>query len=163
MHSCVFQLSKEPIKKEDLADEWALPEWFDQYFDGYELYKYGSEEYKRALSWATGRPDGKWEFIEDKINKHFERMMKNAKMYAQRILDASFAEFKNTGADSASFNAYLLGEEINDHTGYWIYINDEFNDELLTFDEFCRYYLLDENKNASNQTFYVGSIWDYHN
>ena len=163
MHSCIFQVSKKPIKKNDWADE---ERYYDEssgssfvghiadYVDSLsspdrtEAIKYLGEELGESARIDSGRI-----IIVDKMSFFkplFEQFKDNLKK-AEQLGENAFAA---GGYSEASRVMWCLNQAYNDKDSYYVDDNDE-SFGIVTLTDFMR-------NVKDGESYYLGTVMDYH-
>lgn len=163
MHSNIYQISKDPIKKDDFIDE-------SRYYDGFvgsiadyvhpltDKERIPAFEMLKSCLGGSAKFEGEKFTIVDK-EAYFRSKYEAWKNCLQRLGDCSFEQFisppyEGRGLDSMGMLHYQCEELYNDK--YSIYMDD--NGEYYgnrTLDEFMR-------EAQNNETYYLGAVTDYH-
>lgn len=154
MHSQIFQLSCEPISKEEhLGEDFFYDHWFT-----YTVADYVSDSSRRAdvkeiaesIPGIEGGVDENGEFfiIREK-EKYFEEGFKNFLKILDELKEATLENFAED--NSVEIRMRALNEEYCYKDGFYTILNQE----VVPFDEFIRYGILDVK-------YYIGAVLDYH-
>lgn len=155
MHSRIFQLSTNPIKKEDYTDE---SEYYDHWFTkSVADYVIDSDYRDEDLKWLEdcyenqgiefGKDDnGEYLIIKSK-HKYFENSFTKFMETINKIKNYTIDDFIN-----GFFEMWHLKNAYEDKYGFYTDVEDY---GLITMDEFVR-------KFSENVKFYIGGTLDYH-
>lgn len=153
MHSRIFQLSKEPIKKEDYIDEgcYAYDNWFlnsvaDYVSDGCDR----DEDIKWLQDCVKGITFGSDEngeyFVIESKEEYFARAFERFKELLDSIKDCTIQDFTTEIQE-----LWIMKNIYEDKFGFYV----DICDELMTFDHFVRVF-------SEQDKFYIGGTVDYH-
>lgn len=156
MHSRIFQVSKEPIKKEDYISK----RYFDDHWFVRTIADYVSDytDIVRDIEWLKeATKDRGFEFgedengmyfvITDKI-KYFEGRAEEIRLHASKLINVTAEEVADGGIGLA---VYMLKEAYDDEHSFYIICDDWMN----SLDHFTR-------SNKEGDKFYFGATFDYH-
>ena len=156
MHQKIFQISKNPIPKDEYLTEG---EYFDNFVGEIADYVMESTDKDENKTIFRNIPGILYNTEENTItveNKHayFAGSYKNFKKQLQILSAITEEEFCQNHQTDLSYHMFLLDEAYNDK--YGIYMDDGYNEYgLITLDNFIR--------NCKNgDTFYLGAVIDYH-
>ena len=151
MHSRIFQVSSEPIKKEDYIEEAT---YWDHWFIG-EIADYVADSDRNYdIKWLKGCCDGVTfgtndngeYFIVESKEQYFQHKFKRFKNAVDTIKSCTLEEFtKEMHAVWELKNAY------EERFGFYV----DTDGELLNFDNFIRLCV-------TNEKYYIGGTIDYH-
>lgn len=164
MHSRIFQLSHEPLTKDEYIDE-------NTFYDGYEYFlgpvaDYISDDTQRDedIDWLNEVLFNSMNDVDlFEINKELGYIVFK-KGFKESYFEASFNKLKELVAklelsdfikhSNSRFNPYILENLIEDKFGFYIYL-DCYGGFLNTLDDFLRGAELDTK-------YYFGATLDYH-
>lgn len=156
MHSRIFQVSKEPIDKEDYIDEsnYIYDHWFTNSVADYvsnscyrdEDLKWFEDCYEEKGIKFGVDDNGEYLIIESKV-KYFEKSFKRFKELLEKI-----NSYDITGFTKGIDEFWELKNEYEEKYGFYIHLD---GDELMTLDDFAR-------THPENVKFYIGGTIDYH-
>ena len=156
MHSRIFQISEQPIQQEDYINEtYFYDHWFLNRIADYvndDTDRQDDIEWLKTCCSDDGisfgeDKDGAFLIIEDK-HKFFEKSFARFQECLSNLLNKTLDDFISY---SMSMDMYRLNNSYNDDCGFYTY----HDGELVTFDEFVRYY-------KTNTKYYFGATIDYH-
>lgn len=152
MHSRIFQVSKEPIEKEDYIkeDNYIYEHWFLN-----SIADYVSDNCDRnvdirwlqdcALGFTFGTDDNGEYFIVNSKEEYFKSSFEGFKKALEALHNISIEQFVSY------VNIYGLNTYYNEKYGFYI----DIDDELMTLDSFVRYC-------NNGEKYYIGGTVDYH-
>lgn len=154
MHSRIFQVSMEPIDKDDYIEE---SDYYDHWFtnsvaDYVSDSKYRDEDLKwiedcydtRGIKFGVDN-NGEYLIVEDK-RKYFENSFNKFMKALDKIKDCTIDDFA-TGVDGM----WKLKDSYEEKFGFYV----DADGELMTFDSFVRHC-------AVGRKYYIGGTVDYH-
>ena len=155
MHSRIFQLSSEPIKKENYItesnyyDHWFATGWADYVSDDCDR----SEDIEWLQECVNGivfgqDEQGEYLTVESKT-AYFSRKFEAFKTILNEIKDCTLEEFSMD--INMDMKMYRLKQSYVDKTGFYV----DVDGQLQTFDEFVRY-------SEIGDKYYIGGTVDYH-
>lgn len=154
MHSRIFQLSAEPISKDDYIDSCEFEEhWFTREIADYVAGCDREDAIQWLKTWVKGckiesDEKGIYLIVENK-GEYFTPSYNKFKETLEKIKDCKITEFVSCTLQS---DIWCLKNYYNERYGFYVY---DASDGVLTFDEFIR--------NATlNQKYYIGNALDYH-
>lgn len=156
MHSRIYQVSKEPIK--EFIDEYRYEDNFvGRHADYVDLVEHESEDYISDLKWLQNATKG----LEVNLKKgtvkvlskkdYFEEKHEQFKEYLKKLQDITLADFTSR---KNRFDILDLESAYNDKYSFYVDDNDEYYG-ITTLDDWVR-------SVEENETYYIGSIFDYH-
>ena len=157
MHSRIFQISKEPIDKDDYIEE---SYYYDQWFIGSIAdYVNGVTHRDDDIQWlkdcyeerglSFGADDGGEYFIIVDKNKYFEPKFEVFKTQLGELLNATLEDFASVKLD---MNVQRLRMAYEEKYGFYI---DGDGWGTCTFDDFVRC-------GQNGMKYYIGATIDYH-
>lgn len=153
MHSRIFQVSKQPIKKEDYigSDYYDYDHWFF-----HSIADYVSDDCYRNedIQWLQdcvngitfGNDDNGEYFIIENKEEYFESAFKKFKELLDSLKDCTIKDFTT---EIQEF--WIMKNVYEDKFGFYV----DIDDELMTFDHFIRVF-------SEKDKFYIGGTVDYH-
>ena len=153
MHSRIFQIEKEPIKKEDYIDSFSIPEWFTE-----SVADYASDDSNREedIEWLMSAALGSIASVEGNkiifssdINEYFKEKYKEFANAAKELYTATLTEF--ISGDSIDMALFRLKSAYDDRYSFYIYSDYD----LCTLDDFMRHV-------KAGETYFIGGTVDYH-
>lgn len=157
MHSRIYQISKNPIDKDDYIEE---SNYWDHWFtNSVADYVNGDTDRDSDIKWLKNCYDnnglsfgadngGEYFIVEDK-RKYFAKRFDTFKKILRELSDATLDDFVS-GAYGGK--VYTLKAAYNDEFGFYI---DGEDIGMETFDSFIRY-------SENGDKFYIGGTIDYH-
>lgn len=157
MHSRIFQISKEPIKKDDYIEE---SNYYDHWFtNSIADYVDGDTDREDDIQWlkdcyadsglSFGIDDGgEYFIIEDKV-KYFAKRFDVFQKTLKELQDITLDDF---ASGKCGMYMYTLKSTYDDEFGFYI---DSEDTSLETFDSFIRH-------SGNGAKFYIGATIDYH-
>lgn len=153
MHSRIFQVSKEPIRKEDWIEE-------DRYYDGFVSsvaeYVETVGDPEEDYDWL-GTSKGLEVDLETKTLKivskeeYFKGAYNNFKEQVEKCSEVSLEDFIS---GRTALNVFRISQSYEDDHGFYIDDNGE-NYGITTLDDFVRCA-------PEGDVFYLGAVTDYH-
>ena len=153
MHSRIFQVSLNPINKEDYIEE---SNYYDHWFTN-EIADYvdGDTDRDADIEWLKNAPDGSMTFENDENGEYFivnsraayfQKAFETFKTALDKIKDVTIDDFaEGINGMWALKNAY------EDKFGFYV----DADGELMTMDSFVR-------RCAVGEKYYIGGTMDYH-
>lgn len=158
MHSRIFQISSNPIKEDNMIEEYRYEETFIGSVADY-VVKQTSTEVINDLEWLQSVTEGRG--IEVDIDKktikvtskesYFEDKHTAFTELAEKLSNISLTEFIE---DKNYFDFYDLKTSYDDKHSFYVDDNDEYAG-TETLDSFVR-------RAEENKIYYIGSVFDYH-
>ena len=152
MHSRIFQVSMNPIPKEDyIRESFYYDHWFTSEIADYVN---GDTDRENDIEWLQGYSDafifgaddgGKYFIVQNK-EKYFEPNFKRFMEALNKIKDCTIQDFA-----TGFFDMWTLKDAYEDKFGF--YVNAD--GETMTFDSFVR-------GCATGEKYYIGATIDYH-
>ena len=162
MHSRIIELSDKPLKREEYAKEYDIPEWFCGYIADYVDLIVSDSERDESINWiasflGASFKEGRMVITKEAasffLSYRLEEFVKNVKELQNINTLEEFLEF------STGYKMHLLNGAYDDKYGFWVLYMGDF----LTIDQFMRYvYSKVKEDKADELIFYTGSIWDFH-
>lgn len=152
MHSRIFQLSKEPIQRDDYIDSC----WFDDHWFTNEIADYVAGcDRSNAIMWLTNwikgckiEEDGNGFYLVIKNkDEYFASAYEDFKKHLNNVKNCTLAEFAK---GTFYYDLWALKESHNNRFGFYVY-----SDALMPFDDFIRTAEMD-------CKYYIGNALDYH-
>ena len=154
MHSRIFQVSANPISKEDYISECKYDE---NLVNGIADYVVTVSEPLEDLKWLQSVNRGLEVNFEEKTititskKEYFERSYEEFQKKLEELQQATIDDFITT---KNHFQMYDLQESYNSKRGFYIDDNDEYMG-LNTLDAWVR-------EAEENKKYYIGRVFDYH-
>lgn len=157
MHSRIFQISKNPIDKEDYIEE---SHYWDHWFtNSHADYVNGDTDREDDIKWLKncyenrglifGTDDnGEYFIIEDKT-KYFAPKFEEFQNLIKQLANSTLDSFATTKLD---MDVYRLKAAYEDKCGFYV---DGEDCDLCSLDDFIRW-------NDNGIKFYIGATIDYH-
>lgn len=155
MHSRIFQISREPISKDEYISE---ADFYDNGFIG-NIADYVSDDTDREsdIEWLKQRLEGVADFNGDSFTikdqrKYFEKSFSD---FLEAIKDISLLTFEDFCTDANDFNYKMYKLESAYRDEFEFYINDIGGYGTEPFDDFMR-------RAKNGDVLYIGATLDYH-
>ena len=154
MHSRVFQVSKSPIKEENLITEsryyeWHHPDYVCQVENDKNIIA-DLEGFQTATKGIKVDTEARTITVTSK-KEYFEEKLEKFRALAEELSTITQDEFMSS---KSSYKFSDLEDLYNNKYSFYIDDNDEYCG-LTTLDSWVRY-------SEENKTYYIGSIFDYH-
>ena len=157
MHGRIFQISKEPIEKDDYIEE---SNYYDHWFtNSIADYVDGDTDREDDIQWLKDcyadsglsfeiDDGGEYFIIEDKV-KYFAKRFDVFQKTLKELQDITLDDF---ASGKCGMYMYTLKSTYDDEFGFYI---DSEDTSLETFDSFIRH-------SDNGAKFYIGATIDYH-
>ena len=154
MHSRIYQISSEPIKEENLIEEYRYDEWYKA---DYVIKETSETDIESDLEWLQTANKGITVDTKEKtivITSKKEYFDEKHNQFRELARNLSFISLEDFISSKENFKFYDLQCAYEDNHGFYVDDNDEWIG-LTNLDNWVR--------NAEEgKVYYIGNIFDYH-